>query len=244
MKIATVAASAAPFVVFAALAGALGTLPFAAVPARAADSLTTSSPARALEASTFAAPMDAAGIHPRANWQAWIAGGPYAPPKDPEHWTSPRGRGIALVGCAAPVSAVALLGGEILAWNAQYDAPGATSSGAHLDGRYLGVGPVVKLSGPRAWLTPWVSATPILIYGHVDWSGSTAGASVASADKSSWTGGIAISGGGDVRLRDGWSLGARYEYLPAQEDFDALSFGTADIGVNTYLITLSTRFAR
>lgn len=213
--------------------------------APAAGGAATGAPAGdvALGAADAAAPAPSTAIA-RARWS--IGFGPYFAPADPEHWTDPKGTSVEIIDVAAPPCDNALLGIEVLDWQATYRVSRAAGFDIARDtrvrGNYTAFGPVVVARLTRGPFEPWVSGALVAVWGHLEWPHGL----VPQADDvridDRWTGTLAVGAGVNARLwRDG-GVQLRYENVPVAPDFGALSHGSGDAGVSTVVLSLFRDF--
>jgi hypothetical protein len=185
----------------------------------------------------------APGEHP-PELRTWMSFGPYRPPADPDHWTDPRGTGIVVLGAGINTASAPTmtLGLEGVAWFASYASPpGALvlgGSDARMHGEFYGLGPVAKARFAFGRWEPAASATLLLVSSHLEWPSGFVGVPGAVEVESGWKGTFALGAGLGVRLWKGGGLGVRYDYIPLLASFGALSNGSADVGVNSVLLSV------
>ncbi len=175
-----------------------------------------------------------------APWRTYSLVGPYRPPIDTEHWVDPRGSVVLAVGFAVPVCPVALLGVEGLSWFASYAAEPASGflvqAGSRMNGEYAGMGPTCIVRTQYAGWEPWASASLLLVWSHLEWPGSFVGLPGTVALENRWKGTLGFGAGLDRKLWRSGGLGLRYQYVPLETDFGALSKGSANTGVNALML--------
>jgi hypothetical protein len=176
--------------------------------------------------------------------RAWASLGPYRPPADPGHWIDPRGTCVAILGAGLNTASAPTmtLGLEGVAWFASYAVP--TGSGiplgttGRMHGEFMGLGPVVKARFAYGRYEPSVSATLLLVKSHLEWPSSFVGVAGDVEIENRWKGTLALGASVGMRLWKSGGLAIRYDYVPLESSFGVLSRGSANVGVNSVLLSV------